>query len=68
MEKEKQKVKYAAAASQAREVHGKARCHQSNRLLRREREREARATSREQRLVAQLLACQVSPSSGGTDM
>ena len=68
LEKEKQKGKYAAAASQTREVHGKARCHQSNRLLRRERERETRARSREQRLVARLLACQVSPSSGGTDM
>ena len=58
----------AAAASQTREVKGKVRCHQSNRLLRRERERETRARSREQRLVARLLACQVSLMSGGTDM
>ena len=42
----------AAATSQAREVKGKTRCHQSNRLLRRERECEARVRSREQRLVA----------------
>ena len=66
VEKEKQEGKYAAAASQTREVHGKVRCHQSNRLLRRERGRERRAWSRDQRLVARLLACQVSPSSGGT--
>ena len=37
-------------------------------MLRHEREREARVRSREQRLFAQLLACQVSPVSGGTDM
>ena len=47
----------AAATSQPREVKGKIRCHQSNRLVRHEREREARVRSREQRLVAQLLAC-----------
>ena len=42
----------AVATSQAREVKGKTHCHQSNRLLRREREREALVRSREQRLVA----------------
>ena len=41
-----------AATSHGREVKGKTRCHQSNRLLRREREREARVGSREKRLVA----------------
>ena len=67
LDKRKRK-KNAAASSQAPEVKGKTRCHQSNRLLRCEREREARVRSREQRLVVRLLACQVSPMSGGTDM
>ena len=58
----------AVATSQAQEVKGKTRCHQSNRLLRHERVHEAHVRSREQRLVAQLLACQVSPTSGGTNM
>ena len=58
----------AAATSQAQEVKGRTLCHQSNRLLRHEREHEARVRSREQRLVAGLLACQVSPTSGGADM
>ena len=52
-ELDKRKRKHnAAAASQTQEVKGKVRCHQSNRLLRREREHETRARSREQRLVA----------------
>ena len=47
----RKKKENAAATSQAQEVKGKTRCHQSNRLLRREREREARVRSREKRLV-----------------
>ena len=39
----KHEKKYAAPASQAREVYGKARYHQSNGLLLREKEREVRA-------------------------
>ena len=67
LDKRKRK-KNATAISQPREVKEKTRCHQSNRLLRREREHEARVRSRGQRLVVRLLACQVSPTSGGTDM
>ena len=55
-------------ASQAQEVKGKARCHQSNKLLWCKREHDTYARSREQRLVARLLACQVDPMSGETDM
>ena len=41
-------------------------CHQSNRLLRREKERMVRDSVREQRQVVRLLAAAVSPSCGGT--
>ena len=47
---------------------GSTRVHQSNRLLRREKERMTRARVREQRLVAHLLASQVNPSLDGTDL
>ena len=65
---ERKRKENHAATSQAREVKGKTRCHHSNRLLRCEREHEARVRNREQRLVVRLLACQMSPVSGGTDM
>ena len=42
--------------------------HQSNRLLRRERERRVRDSVREQRQVARLLEVAVSPSCGGTQL
>ena len=41
------------------------RSHQSNRLLRREKERLVREQVRERRIVARLLATRVSPSDGG---
>ena len=41
------------------------RSHQSNRLLRREKERMVREQVRERRIVARLLATRVSPSDGG---
>ena len=41
------------------------RSHQSNRLLRREKERMVREQVRERRIVARLLATRVSPSVGG---
>ena len=41
------------------------RSHQSNRLLRREKERLVREQVRERRIVTRLLATRVSPSDGG---